>query len=239
MTILSTDLRALKRRGYNGKLSTIMQRTSHSHYFISLVDRILKKQRADREAAERVRQEQAREAEKLLSDLQPSGPTHMPPVMAGSTTTNQPGSDRELPAVPTEGSNPVLPTTQRPLSSLSTQLQTWKRKFANQPTKGEPSKPGVSDAQAGPSSMSRPSTPDVAPDSSVRTNNIRPTSPEPHQSPSMPGALPVGPLPGLPGGARDPIARRPRGSSGQITSLNSIGTLILLFDPTLRFVAPF
>lgn len=56
MTILSTDLKALKRRGYNGTLFS-------KHYalfwftdrisLLPLVDRILRQQKAEREAAER------------------------------------------------------------------------------------------------------------------------------------------------------------------------------------------
>lgn len=50
MTILSTDLRSLRRRGYNGKQLPSKLRASSDESF--LVDRILHRQKAEREAAE-------------------------------------------------------------------------------------------------------------------------------------------------------------------------------------------
>ncbi|KAH8112414.1 hypothetical protein DFH11DRAFT_1607467 [Phellopilus nigrolimitatus] len=150
MTILSTDLRALRRRGYN-------------------VDRILKKQRAEREAAEQARREQAKEMEKLLSDAQPSMHQHPAPAIAGSST--KPISDDVRSPLP---DRPVSPPKgvelddanargHRPTSSLVNQFQSWKRKLGV-PGKGEPVKPVLEDAQpsAGPS---RPTSRDGRPQS--------------------------------------------------------------------------
>lgn len=179
-----------------------------------LVDRILKKQRADREAAERTRQEQANEDEKLLSDMQPNAPMHNPLTISGSSAEPVGQRARDLPAMPSGSSVANDNQNQRPLSGLSNQLQSWRRKFTAAPTKGEASRPGVSNAQAG---SSRPSSPD----NGVQ-NTARPSTPELSQSPSMPGALPEGQISGL-GATRDPIARRPRSSQGHVTSLNNIG----------------
>lgn len=179
-----------------------------------LVDRILKKQRADREAAERTRQEQANEDEKLLSDMQPNAPMHNPPTVPGSSAELVGQRARDLPAVPSGSSVANDNQNQRPLSGLSNQLQSWRRKFSAAPTKGEPSRPSVSNTQAG---SSRPNSPD----NGVQ-NTARPSTPELPQSPSMPGALPEGQISGL-GDTRDSIARRPRSSQGHVTSLNNIG----------------
>lgn len=182
-----------------------------------LVDRILKKQRSDREAAERTRQEQANEDEKLLSDMQPNGPMHNPPPIPGSSAELVGQRARDFPAMPSGSSVANDNQNQRPLSGLSNQLQSWRRKFTATPTKGEASRPSVTNAQAGPS---RPNSPD----NGVRST-ARPPSPELPQLPPMPGALPEGQFSGL-GDTRDPIARRPRSSQGHVTSLNNIGKYI-------------
>lgn len=181
----------------------------------SSVDRILKKQRADRDALERARQKQADEFERLLSDRQPESSPHNPPPIAGSSIDPIGQRGRELPALPNEDTAVSDSPNQRPLSSLSNQLQSWRRKLSAAPTKGEPSRPSVSNVQASPS---RPNSPDSSGNAATR-----PSSPEARpQSPAMPGGLPVGNLPA----PRDPIARRPQSSRGQVTSLGNIGILI-------------
>lgn len=55
MTILSTDLRSLKRRGYNGKLLTHQTRLTGSHVIMFSVDRILRQQRDVKLVAESAR----------------------------------------------------------------------------------------------------------------------------------------------------------------------------------------
>ncbi|KAL5520611.1 hypothetical protein ACEPAF_2612 [Sanghuangporus sanghuang] len=118
MTILSTDLRALRRRGYN-------------------VDRILKKQRAEREAAEQARREQAKEMEKLVSDTAPSIPQHPAPNIASSTTepTNGlPQVNKEIgPAPPPKD---LEERNHRPTSGFLNQYQNIRRRFGL-PNKGD------------------------------------------------------------------------------------------------------
>jgi len=59
MTILSTDLKALKRRGYNGAPATTfcLRQVADQFAIYQLVDRILRQQKAEREAAEKARAE--------------------------------------------------------------------------------------------------------------------------------------------------------------------------------------
>ncbi|KAL5514880.1 hypothetical protein ACEPAG_2196 [Sanghuangporus baumii] len=112
MTILSTDLRALRRRGYN-------------------VDRILKKQRAEREVAEQARREQVKEMEKLVSDIAPSPPQHPAPNIASSTTEP---TDGGLPHVykeigPAPPPKDLEDRNHRPTSGFLNQYQNIRRRF--------------------------------------------------------------------------------------------------------------
>src|SRR6267154_4526693 len=61
MTILSTDLKALKRRGYNGAPATtfFLHQVADLFAIYQLVDRILRQQKAERDAAEKARTERA------------------------------------------------------------------------------------------------------------------------------------------------------------------------------------
>ncbi|KAL5498075.1 hypothetical protein ACEPAH_3006 [Sanghuangporus vaninii] len=118
MTILSTDLRALRRRGYN-------------------VDRILKKQQAEREAAEQARREQAKETERLVSDTAPSIPQHPAANIASSTTEPTSGPSRVNKEI---GSAPppkdLEERNHRPTSGFLNQYQSIRRRFGL-PDKGD------------------------------------------------------------------------------------------------------
>jgi len=110
MTILSTDLRALRRRGYN-------------------VDRILRQQQAEREAAEKL----AREKAEKTSPRPAPEPT---PLISPSTQTTAAFSEERKTSMEDEiGSLPgALPTpleSQSRPSSVMSSLQNFKRKFAN------------------------------------------------------------------------------------------------------------
>ena len=123
------------------------------------VDRILHKQRAEREAAERARREQAKEMEKLLSDVQPSTPDHPAPAIASSTT-----EPVQKPLSPTStgdmsmASKELDDRTHRPTSSLFNQFQNLRRKFGV-PGKGESAMGTTADGQQS-SGPSRPSSPE-------------------------------------------------------------------------------
>lgn len=103
-----------------------------THY---TVDRILKKQRAEREAAEQVRREQAKELDKLVSDVSPEMPQHDAPPIATSTAKTVQG---EMVASPSPSLPPQHPPPhadgdfagRRPGSLFTDKLQNWGRKFA-------------------------------------------------------------------------------------------------------------
>ncbi|EJD01998.1 uncharacterized protein FOMMEDRAFT_109078 [Fomitiporia mediterranea MF3/22] len=154
MTILSTDLRALRRRGYN-------------------VDRILKKQRAEREAAEQARREQAREMEKLVSDISPNMPQHPPPTIASSSTEpiSQPPQPASTDGPPSPPSKDLEERSHRPTSSIANQFANWRRKL------------GV--ANRGDTSNT------IAEDGHSSTSPSRPTSSQGRsRSPPIPGGFP-------------------------------------------------
>ena len=106
MTILSTDLKALKRRGYNGASATAFYLPQVSDLFVihQLVDRILRQQKAEREAAEKAAEKARAEAraslisnssEKTLQDTQtkiPTTQTKNPPPPTGTAVAPQPPS---------------------------------------------------------------------------------------------------------------------------------------------------
>lgn len=107
---------------------------SWSHVYIMLelnaliVDRILKKQRAEREAVEQARREQAKEAEKLVSDVAPEMPQHdAPPIASASTKIVDDQQSKPAPLPPTSVSGEG--NLRRPASLFSDRLQNWGRKL--------------------------------------------------------------------------------------------------------------
>lgn len=118
------------------------------------MDRILKQQKAERDAAEEARREKEKEFEKLLSDSQPNMPGGMAPVIPTSTRpipteriSLEKGQtpDEKRPVSP---ELPVLPESEvlldgggkkghRPASALANSLQMWKRKLIKNDTHPE------------------------------------------------------------------------------------------------------
>ncbi|KAG5646294.1 hypothetical protein DXG03_003891 [Asterophora parasitica] len=109
MTILSTDLKALKRRGYNGKVAVPTCHTPSTDVYLA-VDRILRQQKAERQAVEKDRLENA----SLLSK---------PPLSATSTASaplTPLTPDSVLPSTPPSAqtpSTPLKPPSPPPLPS--------------------------------------------------------------------------------------------------------------------------
>lgn len=89
MTILSTDLKALKRRGYNGA-SLILLFISLRWLTCLLVDRILRQQKAEREAAE-----------KALKEARASLISNSSEVTVQDTQTKIPTTHTKIPSTPT------------------------------------------------------------------------------------------------------------------------------------------
>ena len=104
------------------------------------MDRILRKQRAEREAQEQARRTQAQEAEKLISDIQ--SPTNNPVLPPAPVTkpdhTEQLHSGTENSA-DVDNNNNNTNKLSRPTSILANQFQGWKRKLGL-PTKEDSSK---------------------------------------------------------------------------------------------------
>lgn len=100
MTILSTDLKALKRRGYNGASATTfyLRRVADLFAICQLVDRILRQQKAEREAAEKAKAEArasliSKPPEITVQDTSskiPTMQTKIPPPPPGPLTTAPP-----------------------------------------------------------------------------------------------------------------------------------------------------
>ena len=149
---------------------------------LCLVDRILKKQRAEREAAERKRREETKELEKLVSDVEPQMPDHPMPSIATTTTTpivNPPPQSPQQPAQTPNASSPNEIANNPPASSgsvddsekshrhsragsaLVNQFQNWKRKLgAPGSSPGQPERlTSVTEQQGEMSGNSRPRTP--------------------------------------------------------------------------------
>jgi hypothetical protein len=102
MTILSTDLKSLKRRGYNGAPATTFYLRQVADLFAvyELVDRILRQQKAEREAAEKARAEArasliSNPPEMVVQDTPakiPTTQTKIPPPPASTVTTAPPST---------------------------------------------------------------------------------------------------------------------------------------------------
>ena len=92
MTILSTDLKALRRRGYNGEFLRIFMLLPVNVKRCLQVDRILKQQQAEREALERARKEQEAllPPKPLVSDNKLIQPLSTAPEASSRTLLGQP-----------------------------------------------------------------------------------------------------------------------------------------------------
>ena len=133
------------------------------------VDRILKKQRAEREAAEQARREQAKELDKLISDVSPEMPQHDAPPIATSTTKTVEDEVVTSPRHPLPHADGDL-AGRRPGSLFADKLQNWGRKFAGgktlEQTKGAPlpkdagsPRPGTSEPERRGARSPQPVTP--------------------------------------------------------------------------------
>ncbi len=205
MTILSTDLKALKRRGYNGAPATIFCHLQVANLLVihRLVNRILRQQKAEREAAEKARAEArasliSNSSEITIQDTPakiPTTQTKIPPPPTGTTTT------APLPSTPTPP----------PTTSGGTGLeQTSKR---SRPTSaihelGRLLRPNRSEV-----SSSRPTSPPKVEDVSPPSN---PVPPKRDVSNVLEGAS----LPVNPGSSRAIIRSQP---GPTITPLSKIG----------------
>ncbi|KAJ6558581.1 hypothetical protein DFH09DRAFT_1037162 [Mycena vulgaris] len=149
MTILSTDLKALKRRGYN-------------------VDRILRQQNALRQAAAESEAKTKAEHAQLMS----KPPLPLPPSMPTTTTTNMPLHEKSRAA-----SAPPPPEKSRPTSSMMGSFQQLKRKINTTIHPGDKSGPSAPpipnltrpDQPAAPTAP-RPSSKAVTPLSHISSN---------------------------------------------------------------------
>lgn len=173
------------------------------------MDRILKKQRAEREALELARTENEKgqkELERLVSDARANIPSHSQSDSIATQPTT--ASSIPIPGNQSGTSTEANARQQRPLSGITDQIQAFRRKFVATPNKDEISKPMAVGA--------RPSSPS-------------PSAPKSRsQSPTMPGALPSPDASSLNPLNLDPIRRRPQGSSGRVTSHDSIGKFFVL-----------
>lgn len=102
MTILSTDLKALKRRGYNGWYYVYSHPRVPAHAYISSVDRILKQQQQDKKLAE-----EARRSRYIGSETTDSVTTPIPqPVAPQPVRADHPDSIATRSKSPTRPSVP-------------------------------------------------------------------------------------------------------------------------------------
>ncbi|KAF7975917.1 hypothetical protein HWV62_8178 [Athelia sp. TMB] len=158
MTILSTDLRSLKRRGYN-------------------VDRILKQQKAERKAIDDARAAENNNA--LLSkpsQLELQRPPAPPAIPAD---TRPPAPIANLPEQPTSpkfpGSFESQENGQRDSKGAGNLIQNWKRKITGTAETNRPQSGGLLGASQGASNNGasgepRPRTPTVTPQSNISSN---------------------------------------------------------------------
>ncbi|OBZ66504.1 hypothetical protein A0H81_13686 [Grifola frondosa] len=180
MTILSTDLRALRRRGYN-------------------VDRILRQQKAEREAAEEAAREKAKSTA-LISHHDSDSKDTLVPVGLKPTSAFIPAANQldSLPAGHSESSDAVTKQASRPVSAIRQSLEGWRRKFTNETIRQprETSPPGpetripgtlpeislTPNAQAL-SHENRPSSPDAQGPSPDPRSRALPQTPQPFVTP--------------------------------------------------------
>ncbi|KIP09762.1 hypothetical protein PHLGIDRAFT_102310 [Phlebiopsis gigantea 11061_1 CR5-6] len=113
MTILSTDLRALRRRGYNGAF---------------VLDRILQRQKSQRRAAEDAAREHAKQTALVQpSPEEPAAPPfpvpQLPPPSDEKSSSASASDDTLIPQ----------PTTHDNARSIRNSMLTWKQKFTGKP----------------------------------------------------------------------------------------------------------
>jgi hypothetical protein len=223
MTILSTDLKALKRRGYNGAPATIFYLGQVADVFViyQLVDRILRQQKAEREAVEKAR---AETRASLISNPPkitvqdtptkiPTTQTKLPPPPAGTATT----APSSTPLPPTPGNTGLEQTSKR--SRPTSTIQELGRLL----------RPNRSEA-----SSSRPTSPpkdeDVLP----------PSKPVPSRrdvSPSPNANVPEGaPLSAKSGSSREIVRSQPRQPGPTVTPLSNI-CMSLEYDTLSGFLS--
>jgi hypothetical protein len=212
MTILSTDLKALKRRGYNGAPTTTFYLRQLADLFAiyQLVDRILRQQKAEREAAEKARAEArasliSKPPQITVQDTPakiPTTQTKIPPPPAGSATT----APSSIPPPATPGSTGLEQTSKRsrPTSTIH--------------ELGRLLRPNRSEVSSRP--ISPPKGEDVLP----------PSKPVPSRrdvSPSPNANMPEGaPLSAKPGSSRAIVRSQPRQPGPTVTPLSNISMLL-------------
>jgi hypothetical protein len=202
MTILSTDLKALKRRGYNGAPATTfyLRQVADLSAIYQLVDRILRQQKAEREAAEKARAEArasllSKPPEIRVQDTPPKIPTTQTKIPPTGTATTTPPS---APPPATPGSTGLEQTSKRsrPPSTIH-ELGRLLR-----PNRSEASSP-------------RPTSP-------PKGEDVLPPS-KPVRSPPPNANVPEGaPLSAKPGSSRAIIRSQPRQPNPTITPLSNI-----------------
>ncbi|KII91548.1 hypothetical protein PLICRDRAFT_512049 [Plicaturopsis crispa FD-325 SS-3] len=161
MTILSTDIRALKRRGYN-------------------VDRILRQQKAQRQAAEEAQQKaQTKENTALISAPPPAVPPKGALAQAPNSAPTSSPSENRVSAENGGESKPLMQThgdqnlaRPRPASKIQNTLQNWRQKLAHPGTNGAPhGLPPMGVNGAGPSQApNQPAYKGITPQSDISRN---------------------------------------------------------------------
>jgi hypothetical protein len=209
MTILSTYLKSIKRRGYNGAPATTfyLRQVADLFAIYQLVDRILRQQKAEREAAEKARAE----ARALLI-------SNPPEIAIQDTPAKIPTTQTKIPPPPAGTVTTAPPPTMPPATPGSSDLeQTSKR---SRPTSafhelGRLLRPNRSDASSHPTSP--PKGEDVLPPSKPIPSR-RDVSPQPNAN------VPEGAQLSAKSGSSGAIVRsQPKQPSPTVTPLRNIG----------------
>ncbi|KAH8102310.1 hypothetical protein BXZ70DRAFT_1017278, partial [Cristinia sonorae] len=149
MTILSTDLRALKRRGYN-------------------VDRILRKQKAERQAAEDAARDRSQQMSLLGNQSEKPLPGNLlnPPIPDSRSPPGMPTSTVQAPG-PHAMSQHLVPEaeTSKQHSTIRSSLDNWRRKFTGKEGSGPQMPGGLPDI------LEKPRPPTPSPGSAPRPRN--------------------------------------------------------------------
>ncbi len=153
MTILSTDLRSLKRRGYNGKQDrTVFHLLTTTYFHCALVDRILRQQKDARLAAESARAAEIAKAAKEQEVHQPlpgSFETLVEKEKAHAVYPDQPAIKERAPS-PTPAANPFQ-NWKRKIGSLASAQSEKLSNMTNQLAAKPGANPPVPEQNAGPS----------------------------------------------------------------------------------------